>query len=282
MFERLSAFFGARKERLKAEAEATKNSLVEAVARSQGIALSPPEAPSPVPRGLTPAQFRAFTAAYEALLERMVRAVSGLAPDFAELERKAIAHIAAAGWIEAAHATAPTPLAAQAAVAMLTGFDQRPIARAFAAEDMAAFRQAHAKALDRLRLAESAENTTLRRQLFTHPDCADAFVLLTWRDEGHRTHTNFDIILGFGAPFAEAMTEAMLADVVFQTFRRSFAHETSPGRLVTGGIALQYRDGLATHFAGMILPDRLVQRLAGEGLVLPPCLLGLALYERML
>ena len=212
----------------------------------------------------------------------MVSGASGLAPDFAELERMAIKHVAAAGWVQAESAASQSSLAAQAAVAMLTGYDRRMISRAFAAEDMAAFEQAHGKALDLLRTADSAGDATVRRPLFTHPECADAFVLLYRRDERHRTHTNFDIILGFGSPYSEAMTEAMLADIVFQTFRRTFAHETCPGRLVTGGMGLQYRDGLATSLAGMILPDRIVQRLTGEGLVLPPCLLGLTLYERML
>jgi hypothetical protein len=125
MFERLSAFFGARKERLNGQAEATKNSVVESIAKRQGRTLSLQAAPSPTHGGLTPGQFRAFESAHEVLLERMVMGASGLAPDFGELERMAISHIAASGWVQSAPAVSESPLAAHAAVAMLTGYDSR-------------------------------------------------------------------------------------------------------------------------------------------------------------
>lgn len=108
------------------------------------------------------------------------------------------------------------------------------------------------------------------------------FVHLYWRDEKSRTHTYFDIVLGFGTPFAEAMTNAMLADVVFQTFRRSFVSDIWPARLVTGGFFLGGRDGIGTSITGLILPDRLSEHIAQEGLLRPPCLLCLSLYERLL
>ena len=59
----------------------------------------------------------------------MVRGASGLAPDFAELERMAIKHVAAAGWVQAESAASQSSLAAQASVAMLTGYDRRTARR---------------------------------------------------------------------------------------------------------------------------------------------------------
>jgi hypothetical protein len=287
MFKRLSALFGARKEQLSSQAEMTKDRLVEAFAKSQGLVLSPKPAPSPTHGKLTPTQFRAFECAYEALLERMVKGASGLVPDFRELESKAISHITTAGWVQSASASSELSLAARATVAMLT-YDHHMIFASFGDIHMArnteigAFRQAHGQALDRLRTADGAEETVVRQHLFAHPACADAFVHLYWRDVRRRTETYFDIVLGFGTPFAEATTEAMLADIVFQTFRRSFASYCSFDRLVIGGMWLGGRDGIGTRITGLVLSDRTFEHLAGEGLFLPPCLLCLSLHERML
>lgn len=282
MFERLSALFAARKERLSSQAEATKDNLVEAVAKSQGIALSPKPTP-PAYGKLTPTQFRAFESAYKALLERMAIGASGLAPDFAELERTTIRHISAGGWAPSASAISDLSLSARAAVCMLEWRGRREIPNAFWANDMGAIHQAYKQALDRLSAVDSAvEKAVVRQHLFTHPECADAFVHLYWRDERNRTHTYFDIVLGFGPPFAEAMTEAMLADVVFQTFRRSFACDIGPLRLVTGGFWLGGRDGVGTKLTGFVLNDRTFESLASEGVILSPSLLSLSLYERLL
>lgn len=48
MFERLNLLFGARRERLRSQAETTKGRLVEAIAKSQGLALSPTPTPPPL------------------------------------------------------------------------------------------------------------------------------------------------------------------------------------------------------------------------------------------
>jgi hypothetical protein len=276
MFERLSALFSGRRHQLIGQAETAKKDLVEAVANSFGVALSPSPSPPLVSGNLTLQQFRAFECAYEALLERMIRGASGLAPDFDGLERAAISRISAGGWTQCASALSEPSLAARAAVAKLTSGWPRTISGS--ADDVDALKQT----LARLRADESTEETTIRQQLFTHPACAEAFVHLHWRNQGHRTHTYFDIILGFEPPFAEALTEAMLADVVFQTFRRSFNCRTYPDRIVTGTNSFMSRDGISTSIAGLLLSEGALERFASENLMLPKCLLALTMYERML
>lgn len=105
----------------------------------------------------------------------MVKGASGLAPDFAKLDRIAISHIGAAGWVQSTSALSELSLAARAAVAMLYGAGRRTTLNSFAAEEIGAIKKAHEAALAFLRPADPAtEVTVVHQHLFTHPACADA------------------------------------------------------------------------------------------------------------
>jgi len=283
MFKRLYQRLRNRGALPRTQAVSTGNGSLDAIARSAGISLISESGPALRHGDLTPSQFGVFECAYAVLFERMMRGATGLAPNFAELEDKAINQLGAGGWRRANGELAETSLAARATFSLLA--EKRVgIPRFLKDPDITTIRHTHEESLVALREMDAGKTGTtdfVHHEMFSHPDCADGFVHLYWRKDSG-AHTYFNIHLGFDLTFAETVTDAMLNDVVFQTFRNGFRCDYAPVRFVAGDMFLGGRDGIGTHMKGLVLPDYVVENLAGAGISTRACVLSLCLYERML
>jgi len=190
MFNRLGRLLRSRGQMPPIQPARPQDGFLEEVFRSAGIKRVQAPGPAQHQGDLTQSQFGAFECVYAVLRERMVRGATGLAPHFAEFEKKAIDQLGAGGWVAADDPSAEASLAARATFSLLA--EKRVvIPRVLKDPEMKTIRHTHGELRAALRREDAGEAVTtgfVRRWHFSHSDCADAFAHLYWRNNSGAQH----------------------------------------------------------------------------------------------